>query len=150
MNIIKREQKNFDPFRELLDDRLLGLTLFPDMEKGQSPLSRRGWFPAIDVSEDKDNITLTADLPGMKQEEISVLVEDNVLTSKGERKSESEKKEKNYYRVERAYGSFERTLDLGTAVDSSKIKASYKNGVLEIVVPKSEQAKPKQVRIDVS
>jgi len=150
MNIIKREQRNFDPLREFFnDDRIFGLTMFPQLDR-QLPSLRGNWIPAIDVSEDNDTVTVKADLPGLKQEEISVTMEDTVLTIKGERKSESEKKEKNYYRIERSYGAFERSLDLGTAVDGSKIKASCKNGVLEVILPKLEQAQPKQIKIDVS
>jgi len=149
MKLIHWKQKTDDPFRDLMDmeDRLFGLTLFPGLDR-KSPFLRTGW-PAVDVTEDKNNVIVKADLPGMKQEEIEVNLDQDILTIKGERKIESEKDEKNYHRVERAYGSFERSIQLGSDVDKEKIKASYKNGVLEVVLPKIEREKPKQIKVDI-
>ncbi len=149
MTLINWRPKSYDLLREFgdADDRLFGLTMFPSLEKS---FFKGGW-PALDVAEDKVAITIKADLPGVKQEEIEVNVDDDdILTIRGERKSEVEDKEKNYYKVERTYGVFERTLQLGVPIDKEKIKAAYKNGVLEIVLPKIEKAKPRQIKVDVN
>ncbi|MBI2104102.1 MAG: Hsp20/alpha crystallin family protein [Candidatus Omnitrophica bacterium] len=107
------------------------------------------WMPEVDVTEEKDRILVRADLPGMKQEEISVEVADGVLTIKGERKRESETKEGKTYRMERSYGSFLRSFTLPAGVDAAKVNATYKNGVLEIALPKLAEAKAKQVKVEV-
>lgn len=150
MSLIRWQAKHQDPFKDLMDlnDRVFGLTLFPNLPK-ESTWGRDNWAPAIDVHEDQEEIAVRADLPGLKQEDIHLSLENNVLTISGERKTESEKKDRNYHLVERSYGRFERSLQLSAAVDQSKIRASYKNGVLEVVLPKAEQAKPKQIKIDV-
>lgn len=148
MTLINWRPKTYDLLKGFgdMDDRLFGLTLFPQ-EKG---FLKAGW-PAIDVTEDKANINIKADLPGLKQEDIEVNVdEDGILTIRGERKSETETKEKNYHRVERSYGVFERSLQLGVPINREAVKASYKNGVLEIVLPKIEKAKPRQIKVDVN
>ncbi|MFH1360981.1 MAG: Hsp20/alpha crystallin family protein [Candidatus Omnitrophota bacterium] len=149
MALIKWNQKNYDPFRELsdLENRAFELTLFPGLDKNLSPF--RG-FPAVDVDEDKDNVIVKADLPGLKENEIELNIDDDILTVRGERKIETEKKERSYHRVERSYGVFERSLQLGVGIDKDKVKASYKNGVLEIVLPKIEKEKPKQIKIDIN
>ena len=149
MALVPWKHKEYDPFRELSDmsDGLFGLTLFPGADRNLVPF--RGGWPAIDVSEDKNNVIIKADLPGLKQEEIEINMDNDILTIKGERRVEEEKKDKNYHRVERSYGAFERSLQLGVAVDKEKIKAAYKNGVLEVILPKTEQVKPKQIKIDV-
>ncbi|MFA5059131.1 MAG: Hsp20/alpha crystallin family protein [Candidatus Omnitrophota bacterium] len=143
-------KRSCDPFQQLTDlnDRLMGLTLFPNLDKSLAPF--RGGWPALDVSEDKSNVIIKADLPGLKQEEIEVAIEDDVLTIRGERKAEVKKEEENYFRSERLYGAFERNLQLGVGVEKDKVKASYKNGVLEVTLPKSEKVKPKQIKVDVN
>ncbi len=148
MALINWKPKHIDPFHELddLQDKMFGLTLFPNLDKGFGAL--KAW-PAVDVAEDKDHVTVKADLPGLKQDEISVNVDGDVLTIQGERQEEQKKEGKNYHRIERSYGSFQRSLQLGPDVDLEKIKASYKNGVLEIQVPKTEKAKPKQIKVDI-
>ncbi len=142
-------KKNYDPIREMsdLNDRLFGLTLFPNLDKSLAPF--RGW-PPVDISEDKNDITVKADLPGLRQEEIEVHIEDDVLTIKGERKLEAEKDEKNYHSSERVYGAFERNIQLGVDVERDKAKADYVNGVLKIVLPKVEKVKPKQIKVNVN
>ena len=107
------------------------------------------WAPAIDISETKDDITILADIPGMQKDDIRIVVHENTLTLKGERKSETKEEKTNYYRTERTYGSFYRSFTLPSMVDATKIKANYSNGVLEIVLPKVEEAKPKEISIDV-
>ena len=107
------------------------------------------WAPAVDISETQDNISIKADIPGMKKDDIRVVVHENTLTLKGERQSEKKEEKTNYYRTERTYGSFYRSFTLPSMVDAAKIKANYTNGVLEIVLPKVEEAKPKEIAIDV-
>lgn len=107
------------------------------------------WAPSIDVAETDEEIVVTAELPGVKQDEVDITITDDVLTLKGEKKEEKEVKEKNYHRVERSYGSFQRSISLPTGVKSDEAKAAYKDGVLHITVPKAEEAKPKQIKIDV-
>jgi len=109
-----------------------------------------GWTPAVDVFEDRDKYVVTAELPGMKKEEIQVALDGNTLTISGERKQEQEKQEGDTYRAERFFGRFQRSLTLPAAVDASKIQASYKDGVLTITLSKSEEAKPKQIQVKTS
>jgi HSP20 family protein len=106
--------------------------------------------PAIDLYEEKDQVVAKAELPGMEKNDIEVNIADHQLTIKGEKKKEEETKNKNYYRSERSYGSFCRSIELPADVDIDKAKASFKNGVLEIHLPKTEEAKkkPTQVKID--
>jgi len=108
------------------------------------------WAPAVDIYDDKDKLVIKADLPGMAQKDIDVSVEDDVLGIKGEKKKETEVKEDNFYRVERAYGSFERRFALPVNVDATKIKATYKEGVLELTLPKKEESKAKQIKININ
>ena len=107
------------------------------------------WLPEVDITEEKDRILVRADLPGMKQEEIAVEVSEGVLTIKGERKRESETKDAKTYRVERSYGSFLRSFTLPAGVDASKVNAAYKNGVLEVTLPKLAEATAKQIKVEV-
>ena len=112
-------------------------------------LDENVWPVALDVIEEKDQYVLKADLPGVAKEDIRVSVENGILTIEGERKSETEDKEKQVHRIERSYGRFTRSLNLGTSIDESKIRAVYKDGVLQLTVPKSEVAKPKSIDIHV-
>lgn len=105
------------------------------------------WNPAVDVYENDNAIVVKAELPGVEKDQISIDVEAGVLTLKGERKSDHETKEDNYYRRERTYGSFQRAFTLPEGVDPDAIKAEYKDGVLKIEVPKSETEKPKQITV---
>jgi len=107
------------------------------------------WMPAVDIHETSDSIVLRADLPGMNKDDVKVVVHDSTLTLKGERKSEKKEEKANYYRMERTCGSFYRSFSLPSMVDAGKIKAGYTNGVLEVVLPKVEEAKPKEIAIDV-
>ena len=105
--------------------------------------------PMVDVFEEKDDIVVKAELPGMEKDNIEVNLTDHTLTIKGEKKKEEEIKEENYYRAERSYGSFLRTLDLPKDVRADKVKASFKNGILEVRMPKTEEAKAKEVKVKV-
>jgi HSP20 family protein len=106
-----------------------------------------GWTPALDVYEDKDKITVKTELPGMKKEEIDVSLDGNTLTISGERKSEEEKKDRETYRSERYFGRFQRSITLPTPVETTKIEANYREGILTVSLPKSEEAKPKQIPV---
>jgi HSP20 family protein len=140
------------PFRDLISiqDEMNGL--FDDFFG--RPFTRRewteeAWSPSVDVSETKDNITINAEIPGMSKEDVKVSVQDNVLTLSGERKQEKEEKNANDHRIERNYGSFRRSFTLSTPVQPDKVKATYKDGILKITFPKTEEVKPKEIPINV-
>ncbi|MHC5009460.1 MAG: Hsp20/alpha crystallin family protein [Planctomycetota bacterium] len=103
--------------------------------------------PAMDVAETEDGLTITAELPGLKKDDVHITLEDGVLSISGEKKFEKEEKEKNYHRVERRYGAFHRSFTLPAGVDASKATASFEDGVLTIALPKTEAAKPRQLKI---
>jgi HSP20 family protein len=107
------------------------------------------WCPAVDISENGDNLFVDVEIPGMKKEDINISLENNVLSLQGEKKQEKEVKEENYHRWERNYGSFARSFELPVQVQSDKIKASYRNGVLHIELPKAEEVKPREIPIEV-
>jgi HSP20 family protein len=106
------------------------------------------WAPAVDVAEDAERIHVKVEVPGMEEKDLKINYEDGLLTVSGERQFER-RDDRNYHRIERAYGSFVRTFNLPRSVDASKIVANYRNGVLEIEIPKKEEAKPKQIQINV-
>ena len=111
-----------------------------------------GWgtaFPAADVYQDKDNVIVTAEVPGLAEKDVDLSITGNTLTLKGEKKHESEVKEESYHRVERSYGSFQRVIELPVEVNAEKAKAKLTNGVLTVTLPKSEAVKPKQITVDV-
>ncbi len=105
------------------------------------------WLPAVDVSETGDKITVRAEIPGMEAKDIDISMVGDTLVIKGEKKAEKEEKDENYHMVERSYGSFSRSMKLPATVDPDKVDASYKNGVLTIVLPKKEEVKPKPIEI---
>ena len=107
------------------------------------------WSPAVDIYDSKDNILVKADIPGLSKDDIEVAVQGDTLFIKGEKKQEKEVKEKDYIRTERFYGNFQRAIRLPAEVQPDKVEATYKNGVLELVLPKSEKAKPKQIKLDI-
>lgn len=107
----------------------------------------RRWIPAMDLAESEDELILSADLPGMSEEDVEVEVKDRVLTISGERSAESEEEERGYHRVERAYGRFSRSLTLPAGVEASKVRAEFDRGVLEVHIPKPEERKPHRVEI---
>lgn len=108
------------------------------------------WAPAVDIYEDDQGIVLKADLPEVDPKDVEVRIEDNTLYIKGERKMEKEIDENNYHRIERSYGSFARSFVLPHTVSAEKIGADYKNGVLKITMPKREESKPKQIKVNVT
>lgn len=107
----------------------------------------RRWIPAMDLVETADHYVLHADLPGLTDEEVNVELQDNVLTISGERKAEHETRQEGYYRLERAFGGFSRSLTLPEGVDAGAVQAHFDRGVLELRIPKPEQKKPRQVQI---
>jgi len=137
------------PFRELGQfhrdmDRLFDMSFGG---RGADTLFESGWAPAVDVVQENDRFHVRFDLPGMKRDEIEITLHGDTLTISGEKKRESEVKEDSYYRAERYFGKFSRSLVLPTSVSADKIEATYKDGVLDVVVPKTEEAKPKQIKI---
>lgn len=108
------------------------------------------FLPRVNISDNPDNLTLTFELPGMEKGDIKVMVKDDVLTVSGERRIEREKKQDSYVRSEICSGSFSRSFTLPDAVDAAKISADYKNGLLEIILPKLEEKKPKEIKVKVS
>lgn len=110
---------------------------------------RRGWTPAVDVYERDNEIVVRAELPGVKPEDVDIKIQDDSLRIRGERRFSEEIKEENYYRLEQRYGSFERVIPLPAAVDREKAKAKYRDGVLEVDLPKSERAKPKEIKVEI-
>jgi HSP20 family protein len=141
----------WEPFRELntLQNEMNRLfnTVFdaPSPANGGSTLRR--WMPAMDLVETDDHFVLRADLPGMSQDDVKIEFEDGTLTVSGERKAEHESKNEGYYRVERAFGSFSRSLTLPRGIDAEAVTANFENGVLEIRIPKPEERKPRRIEI---
>ena len=140
----------WDPFRDLnlLQDRMN--RLFDDAGRGwraDEPAATTTWSPAVDIFETEAEIIVKAELPGMERKDITLHLENNVLSLRGERKFEKETKDENYHRIERSYGAFSRSFAIPATVDEEKIRADYKDGVLNIVLPKKEQARPKQIKI---
>ena len=141
----------FDPFRDLavLHDRVN--RLFGDAYGPREEGVLSNWVPAVDVFEnERKELVLKAELPDVKKEDVSVTVENNTLTLSGERKFEAEVKKDHYHRLERSFGSFSRSFSLPATVDSAKIAAEFKNGVLTIRLPFREEAKPRSIAIDVA
>jgi len=155
MNIVRWQRPglaNWPEFGRLSDlrDEIDRLFESPFAELTRTSRLLSGWTPALDVYEDKDNFTVKAELPGMKKEDIEVTLHDGTLSISGERKSESKHEDAEVYRAERFFGRFQRTVALPTSVAADKVKASYKDGVLTITLPKTEDAKPKYIDVSVN
>ena len=133
-----------------LRDELDRLFESPWTELARTSQLLSGWTPALDIHEDKDNFIVRAELPGMKREDIDVSLHDGALSLSGERKLEQKFEEAEVYRTERFFGKFQRTVSLPAAVAADKVKAQYKDGVLTITLPKTEEAKPKQIDVNVN
>lgn len=145
MNLVR-----WNPWREMstLQHRINHLFNEPFFRSGDDDELRMGtWYPAVDMFDDDDKIVIKAELPGMDKKDISVDIENRVLTLSGERNYENEVKEENFYRRERASGKFKRAFNLPADVDSDKIKADFKDGVLKVEIPKPEEHKPKQITV---
>ena len=142
----------WDPFRDLnmLQGRMN--QLFDSAGRGwrdNEPSATTTWSPAVDIYETESAIVVKAELPGMERKDITLNLENNVLTLRGERRFEKETKEENYHRIERSYGGFSRAFSIPATVNEEKIQADYKDGVLKILLHKKDQAKPKQIQISV-
>jgi len=129
-----------DPFLTGLRRRLPMWKRFKEFE---------GIWPAVDMVDKKDEIVVKAEVPGVEKDDMNISLTENTLTIKGETKKEKETKEEDYYYSERSYGSFARTLTLPEKVQTDQVKANFKNGILEIHLPKSPEAKPKEIKVDV-
>jgi HSP20 family protein len=119
------------------------------MAPGEETWSLSTWAPACDIYETENEIVVKAELPEVKKENVHVSIENNVLTIRGERKFEEETNRENYHRVERAYGEFVRSFSLPATIDANRIGAEFKEGVLRVTLPKREEAKPKQIEVQV-
>jgi HSP20 family protein len=139
----------FEPFRINSLEEQLNRLFTEAFDRSSVESSITTWAPAVDIYETEHELVVKADLPDIKSEELDIRVEGNILTIRGERKFEKKVNESNYLRVERAYGSFSRSFSLANTVNSEAIKAEYKNGVLTLTIPKREEAKPKQIKVNV-
>ncbi len=145
----------WDPFRDLEDvsSRLNWMFRRPALPQtngtNKETMIVADWVPSVDVSETEGEYQIKAEIPDVKKEDVKVTVEDGVLTIQGERKYEKEEKGKKYHRVERSYGSFIRSFTLPDLVDEAKVKAEFKDGVLNLQLPKSVKAKPKSIEVTV-
>ena len=143
----------WDPFRELEDmsERLNRVFSRPSLRNsGKENLTVADWMPTVDISETEGEYLIKAELPEVRKEDVKVTVENSVLTLQGERRQEKEEKGKRFHRVERSYGSFVRSFTLPESVDESSVKAEYKDGVLNLHLPKSEKVKPKAIDVKVA
>jgi HSP20 family protein len=144
----------FDPFRDLaqMQDRIN--RIFGEAYRrsdGDDMLKGGDWTPPVDIYENKDHeIVLRAELPGLKREDIDIRVENSTLTLRGERKQEKEVSKESYHRVERAYGIFTRSFSLPSTVDTEKVSAAFADGILTVKLPTREEAKPRQIQVQVN
>jgi HSP20 family protein len=141
----------WEPFVEVTDLRKRMDEIFGEFF-GRTPMAMAAteavWSPLVDVHETKEGFQLQVELPGVKQEDIQVSIVGDTLTLKGERKREAEVKEDRYHRIERSYGTFQRRVVLPSVVDPNRVKATYRDGVLQIQLPKKEEAKPKEIKVE--
>ncbi len=142
----------WDPFREMttLQNRLN--SIFQDFNRGNAenePVATAAFVPPVDIYEDGQKIVLKLEVPGMKQEDLDIQLENNTLIVRGERKFEKEEKEENFHRIERRYGSFYRAFTIPNTVNPDSVKADYDAGVLSIKLEKRAEAKPKQIKVQV-
>ena len=135
-----------DSFRREMD-RMFENFFGSGADVGESSLT---WYPSVDIKETKDDFVLMAEVPGMAKDDIKINISENTLTVKGEKKEEKKEDDQNYHRVERRYGTFQRSFTLPIQVQGNKVKAAYKDGVLTITLPKKEEVKPKEIPITVS
>jgi HSP20 family protein len=145
----------WEPFRSLVSLQERMNRLFDESARGlgrsqEEDWTMGAWAPPVDIYEQGNDVVLKAELPGVDPKDVDIRIENNVLTLKGERKLEDEIKQESYHRVERSYGSFTRAFTLPSTVDTGNVKADYKDGVLRITLPKREEAKPKQIRVDIA
>jgi HSP20 family protein len=145
-----RTLNRYEPFRGSSSFQDQVNRLFHDaFEATSDQASLTTWAPAVDIFENEQELVVKADLPDVQPGDLDIRVENNVLTIRGERKFEKKENENNYLRVERTYGAFSRSFSLANTVNAEAIKAEYQNGVLELHIPKREEAKPKQIKVHV-
>jgi HSP20 family protein len=137
----------WDPVQQLVAMRNRLHSTLDDSDIPRTEESIGTWGPLVDVFEKADRLVIRAELPGVQKEDMDIRIENGVLTLHGERKRDPDIKEENAYRMERVYGAFARSFSLPTTVDPTKVEATYKDGVLEVTIPKAETAKPKQIEI---
>ena len=147
MNLI-----TYDPFRELrsLQDEVNRVFSSSMNRSGETGLGRGAWNPSVDIFENKDQIVLEAELPGISPDDVNISIENNVLTIHGERNFEKKDESDNFHRVERSYGSFTRSFTLPPTVSSENVNANFDNGVLRLELAKREEAKPRRIEIKAS
>ena len=148
MELVKWRPRRYAPVAPYDFDRVFDRML----QNWAGPASKQefDWNPSIDVSESDEEIVVKAEVPGVSPEDIDISIDDNNLVISGEKKQESEEKDRNYYRVERSYGSFRRSLALPSGADVENIKASSRDGILSIVIPKSNDRKSRKIEIEAS
>jgi HSP20 family protein len=141
----------FDPFREInaLHNAMTRALQTAGASTGDELTTTGSFVPAVDIYEDENSISLRLEVPGMKQDDLDIRLENNTLTVRGERKFEKEEKEENFHRIERRYGTFTRSFTLPNTVDTESVSADYKDGVLEIRLAKRAETKPKQIKVGV-
>lgn len=140
--------QTYHPFGDLFDlQDELSRFFWGTKKAGKREEEKREWVPAVDISENEKELRIHAELPGIDKKDVSINVEDSVLTIRGKREFKQEQKKENYYRLERSYGVFARSFSLPNSVDVEKIQASMKDGVLELSIPKKPEAQPKQIDI---
>ena len=142
----------WDPFRDVLALQNRMNSLFQEYNRGQESdgLTTAAFVPPVDIYEDEHKIVLKLEVPGMKESDLDIQLENNVLTVKGERKFEKEEKEENFHRIERRYGSFYRSFTLPSTVDTENVNAKYSAGVLKLELKKKPEAQPKQIKVNVA
>jgi len=142
----------WEPFRNVSDiqgevnrlfDTFLGRPMAP------AAPATRSWLPAVDMHETKDDLVLTVEVPGVREKDVKVSITGDLLTIRGERRWDEDAKSQQYLHVERVYGQFERMVQLPMAVQAEKVKATYRDGVLQITLPKAEELKPREIKIDI-
>lgn len=143
----------WDPFRDMVTLQERMNRLFEDsMARSKTTdeeMAMGAWTPSVDIFETPEKVVLRADLPGVAEREIDLRIENSMLTLQGERKFLKETKEEDYHRIERAYGSFSRSFQLPGTIDQEGIQATHRDGVLEVVLPKREETRPKHIKVDV-
>jgi len=144
----------WDPFKELtrMQEEVNGL-FFDRLARRRGALPPEeltgGFVPPVDIFEDKEQVVVTAEMPGVEPKDVDLRVENGTLTLRGERKLEREDQQEQYLRIERSYGTFSRMFSLPTTVDAERIKAEFKNGLLKITLPKREESKPKSIHVEI-
>lgn len=143
------------PMRDLVSiqdemNRVFDRFFSRDPWEDREDVSSSGWSPSVDISETKDEFVVSAELPGLKKDDVHITFTNGVLKIEGERRKEKEEKDANYHRVERSFGKFCRTFQLPTMVQSGKISADFRDGILIIHLPKTEELKPKEIEVKVS